>query len=287
MSKLKTKKKTLGFTLIELLVVISIIALLIAILMPALNKARKQAKVAVCSSNQHQLLIGLAVYASENDGKFPPSSSLSTEGTYAGGYHRPTELNWDHNKVGSTTYNSYVGKYLGRYITDVGVFNCPMAPIAADSVWPPATSGLAPAGKYGDFYLNGDYAPLHSTYMLLWNYQGYNLIEHANASKENFEGPKNMASKNKLVIQDSLFFLQTNTNLLWPSPQWSWYSSHQFNGSRKVDPYFSKFDPDGTELPDVWLNAGYSDGRVELFHSFETTGVQCWSAPAYLTSQFR
>ena len=79
MIKPKITKKDNGFTLIELLVVISIIALLISILMPALNKARKQAKFAVCSSNQHQLLIGLNTYMSDNDGKLPPSSCLKTD----------------------------------------------------------------------------------------------------------------------------------------------------------------------------------------------------------------
>ncbi|OHB57616.1 MAG: hypothetical protein A2Y12_17895 [Planctomycetes bacterium GWF2_42_9] len=54
-----------AFTLVELLVVISIIALLLAILMPSLNKARENAKRAVCSSNQRQLGIGLTMYEQE------------------------------------------------------------------------------------------------------------------------------------------------------------------------------------------------------------------------------
>lgn len=59
-----------GFTLIELLVVISIIALLLAILMPSLNRAREQAKKAVCSSNTHQIALAANVYISEYDGRF-------------------------------------------------------------------------------------------------------------------------------------------------------------------------------------------------------------------------
>lgn len=60
-----------GFTLIELLVVISIIALLISILLPALNKARYQAKRAVCTSNVRQQGQAQILYAMDNDGRFP------------------------------------------------------------------------------------------------------------------------------------------------------------------------------------------------------------------------
>ena len=58
-----------GFTLIELLVVIAIIALLIAILMPALQRAKKQARGAVCQSNLHQWASSAIMYATEHEDK--------------------------------------------------------------------------------------------------------------------------------------------------------------------------------------------------------------------------
>ncbi|MBN2212056.1 MAG: type II secretion system protein, partial [Sedimentisphaerales bacterium] len=65
-------KKSQGFTLIELLVVVSIIALLVSILLPALNKAREAAKIAVCASNESQIIKGLFIYATDNEGRLPP-----------------------------------------------------------------------------------------------------------------------------------------------------------------------------------------------------------------------
>ena len=54
------------FTLIELIVVIATIALLMAILIPALQSSRQQARAVLCGSNIKQLLLGLAVYETEN-----------------------------------------------------------------------------------------------------------------------------------------------------------------------------------------------------------------------------
>ena len=64
-----------AFTLIELLVVVAIIALLVAILVPTMEEARHQAKVVVCSSNLHQIGVGMMTYASAW-GEYPPSSSV-------------------------------------------------------------------------------------------------------------------------------------------------------------------------------------------------------------------
>lgn len=60
-----------AFTLIELLVVISVIALLMAVLFPALSRARKQAKAVVCQSRLRQWGMALAMYAEDNQGRFP------------------------------------------------------------------------------------------------------------------------------------------------------------------------------------------------------------------------
>ena len=60
-----------GFTLIELLVVISIVALLIALLLPALQSARRQARVIQCASNQRQILLAANVYMNDNGDRVP------------------------------------------------------------------------------------------------------------------------------------------------------------------------------------------------------------------------
>jgi prepilin-type N-terminal cleavage/methylation domain-containing protein/prepilin-type processing-associated H-X9-DG protein len=60
-----------AFTLIELLVVIAIIALLMAILLPALERVRRQAKVAACQVNLRQWATTLALFAEDNEGRLP------------------------------------------------------------------------------------------------------------------------------------------------------------------------------------------------------------------------
>ena len=68
-----------GFTLVELLVVIAIIALLMGILMPALQRAREQAKSAICTSNMRQIGLGANLYAEASDLYVPRGADGSTE----------------------------------------------------------------------------------------------------------------------------------------------------------------------------------------------------------------
>ena len=67
----RTADQRISFTLIELLVVIAIIAILAAMLMPALERARESAHVAACSSNFHQMELGVQQFALNYDGAVP------------------------------------------------------------------------------------------------------------------------------------------------------------------------------------------------------------------------
>ena len=71
--------------------VISIIALLVAILLPALNKAREQAKFAVCKTNLRQIGVSLWMYANDYNDRLVPGdmwdgATLQYEGPRCLGY---------------------------------------------------------------------------------------------------------------------------------------------------------------------------------------------------------
>ncbi len=79
-----------GFTLVELLVVIAIVALLVSILLPALNNAREHARRVVCASNIRQQLLGLNLYAGDNEGRIPLRDRRSYGGDWLWDVPHPT-----------------------------------------------------------------------------------------------------------------------------------------------------------------------------------------------------
>lgn len=70
-SRISGKRLIAGFTLIELLVVIAIIALLVAILLPALNNARKTARLALSLSNVRSQSAAASGYRTDFQGQLP------------------------------------------------------------------------------------------------------------------------------------------------------------------------------------------------------------------------
>jgi prepilin-type N-terminal cleavage/methylation domain-containing protein len=68
-----------GVTLIELLVVIAIMSLLAAMLLPVLEVAKERGRRIVCLNTVHQFIIGIQLYADNNEALLPSGLSESGE----------------------------------------------------------------------------------------------------------------------------------------------------------------------------------------------------------------
>jgi len=127
------------FTLVELLVVIAIISILAALLLPALQKARRMALMASCTSAIKQIALALEFYRQDEDDYLPPeryptppypapNGSTATLG-WTGVLSAKGYLPWPWG------LRSSVHTDLGLTFEPMGVFACPAAPPAAKALW--------------------------------------------------------------------------------------------------------------------------------------------------------
>ncbi len=119
----KRSQSKMRFTLIELLVVVAIISILASMLLPVLTRAREMGRLAVCQSNQKQMVMGLTLYLDDHDSHQPVWGCYATK----------------NNGLRKYLYTTRIAPYLGF--------------AAIDSV-PFVDGASGPFGKYCDLAEN-------------------------------------------------------------------------------------------------------------------------------------
>ena len=255
------RRPSRGFTLLELLVVISVVSVLTGILLPALGKARQQARILLGTRNQREIILGVNLFASDNDDQYPESVATIGDVSLSWNWQEPMMLTGF--RARSPRLHRSMSVYLRAYIKEAATMYCPSAPRKykhLQDVW-----------DAGDEWDNPETPPvldpMSGTYCFYWNYTGY-LQEREYL----FRGPQSTAGGpiwSKLLVSDYFGYDHHRNRDAYGSCE-KFAAASIAEGSLLSSAYWSDRGRAGAGAPEIKLHAGYTDGHVESFSASDT-----------------
>lgn len=256
--------------MLELLVSIALITMLVAIIIPVSRKAMRKAIAVQCMDNQHNIVVAVSSFASDNDGRYP--ESVATIGLLQENWNwqEPTMLTAYRPR--SPDLHRSMSAYLHDYIQDTSVIFCPAAP--------GKYKFLQQAWDIGDGWDNPDTPtpqdPLMGTYCFYWNYTGF-----LDGRADPFRGPQGISyepGRSELLVSDYFGFGHWRNKLIYGDYK-AYGSCERFKaasvtpGTAVSSAFWSRRADDANitlRTLNVELHAGYADGHVECYSPSQT-----------------
>lgn len=261
-----------GFTLIELLIVLAITSVVTAVVLPVFCSARRKAALVKCMWNQRIITYAVNLYATDNDGLYPPS--VATIG-FAGQWH------WEDPRL-VTGYDlrrdpglyRAMSEYLRDYIADASIMFCQNAPRKYEywqQAWDAGDDWHHPETPQPD--------PVYGTYCFYWSYIGF-MPEPDGP----FRGPQGLSyrrRRSKVLVTDYFGYDHWRSRSNYGSSE-RFKGAHITEGTLASSAYWSFPNSDGSLGPEalqIPLHAGYQDGHVEDYWTSEVVPMWVSSTP--------
>ena len=167
-----------ALTLVEILTVLSIGTILMSITIPSVSKVRRQARSLKSMHNLRQIVLGVNIYATDNEGDYPASVATLSDDDGTWQWEDPRMMCACKTRNAKT--HRSMSAYLKEYFPNADVLTCPSAPSRYEylqDAWDAGDDWSYPGSSY-------DADSLYGSYDFFWGYRGY-----LTATETVFRGP--------------------------------------------------------------------------------------------------